>query len=108
MSVTVRIPSPLRPVTGGLGELKVEGATVGEVLRKLDAQYAGFAARVYDDNGVKRFINVYVNEDNIRDKKNLETELKPGDTISILPSIAGGEGKRSIGHGTRDIPTFGS
>ncbi len=90
MSVTVRIPSPLRPVTGGLGELKVEGATVGEVLRKLDAQYAGFAERVFDENGVKRFINVYVNEDNIRDKKNLETELKPGDTISILPSIAGG------------------
>ena len=90
MSVTVRIPSPLRPVTGGLGELKVEGATVGDVLRKLDAQYAGFAARVFDENGVKRFINVYVNEDNIRDKKNLETELKPGDTISILPSIAGG------------------
>jgi molybdopterin synthase sulfur carrier subunit len=48
MSVTVRIPSPLRPVTGGLGELKVEGATVGDVLRKLDAQYAGFAERVLD------------------------------------------------------------
>ena len=93
MSVTVRIPSPLRPVTGGLGELKVEGATVGDVLRKLDAQYAGFAERVFDENGVKRFINVYVNEDNVRDKKNLETEVKPGDTISILPSIAGGAGK---------------
>jgi molybdopterin synthase sulfur carrier subunit len=90
MSVTVRIPSPLRPVTGGLGELKVEGATVGDVLRKIDAQYAGFAARVFDENGVKRFINVYVNEDNVRDKKNLDTEVKPGDTISILPSIAGG------------------
>ena len=58
MSVTVRIPSPLRPVTGGLGELKVEGATVGDVLRKLDAQYAGFGERVFDENGVKRFINV--------------------------------------------------
>jgi molybdopterin synthase sulfur carrier subunit len=90
MSVTVRIPSPLRPITGGLGELKVEGATVGEILKKLDAQYAGFKDRVFDDNGAKRFINVYVNEDNIRDRKNLETEVKPGDTISILPSIAGG------------------
>ena len=90
MSVTVRIPTPLRPVTGGLGELKMEGSTVGEILRKIDAQYAGFAERVFDDNGVKRFINVYVNEDSIRDRKNLETEVKSGDTISILPSIAGG------------------
>src|SRR5215510_5791817 len=90
MSVTVRIPSPLRPITGGLGELKVEGSTVGEILRKLDAQYAGFAERVFDEKGIKRFINVYVNEDNIRDKKNLDTEVKAGDTISILPSIAGG------------------
>jgi molybdopterin synthase sulfur carrier subunit len=90
MIVTVRIPTPLRPVTGGLGELKVEGATVGEVLKKLDAQYQGFGERVFDDSGVKRFINVFVNEDNIRDRKNLDTELKAGDTISILPSIAGG------------------
>jgi molybdopterin synthase sulfur carrier subunit len=91
MSVTVRIPSPLRPITGGLGELKVEGSTVGEILRKLDSQYAGFAERVFDEKGIKRFINVYVNEDNVRDKKNLETEVKAGDTISILPSIAGGK-----------------
>src|SRR5688572_6988804 len=90
MSITVKIPTPLRPVTGGLAELKVEGATVGEVLRKLDSQYSGFAERVFDGKGVKRFINVFVNEDNIRDKKELETEVKTGDTISILPSIAGG------------------
>lgn len=90
MTVTVKIPTPLRPVTGGLGEIKMDGATVGDVLRQLDQQYAGFAERVFDEKGVKRFINVYVNEDNIRDRKNLETELKAGDTISILPSIAGG------------------
>ena len=90
MTVTVKIPTPLRPVTGGLGEIKVDGATVGDVLRQLDAQYPGFAARVFDEKGVKRFINVYVNEDNIRDRKNMETELKAGDTISVLPSIAGG------------------
>ena len=90
MTVTVKIPTPLRPVTGGLGEIKLEAATVGDVLHQLDAQYAGFADRVFDANGVKRFVNVYVNEDNIRDRKNMETELKAGDTISILPSIAGG------------------
>ena len=92
MSVTVRIPTPLRPVTAGQAEVKVEGATVGEVLRKMDAQFQGFGERVLDEDkkNVKRFINVFVNEDSIRDKKDLDTELKPGDTISILPSIAGG------------------
>ena len=90
MSVTVKIPTPLRPVTGGLAEIKIEGATVGEVLRKLDSQHKGFADRVLDGPNVRRFINVYVNEDNIRDRNELETEVKSGDTISILPSIAGG------------------
>jgi molybdopterin synthase sulfur carrier subunit len=92
MSITVRIPTPLRPVTSGQAEVKIEGATVGEVLRKMDAQFQGFGERVLEDDrkNVKRFINVFVNEDSIRDKKDLETEVKPGDTISILPSIAGG------------------
>jgi len=92
MSVTVRIPTPLRPVTAGQAEVKMDGATVGDVLRKMDAQFQGFGERVLEDDkkNVKRFINVFVNEDSIRDKKDLDTELKPGDTISILPSIAGG------------------
>jgi len=92
MSVTVRIPTPLRPVTSGQAEVKIDGATVGEVLRKMDAQFQGFGERVLEDDrkNVKRFINVFVNEDSIRDKKDLDTEVKPGDTISILPSIAGG------------------
>jgi sulfur-carrier protein len=92
MSVTVRIPTPLRPVTSGQAEVKIEGTTVGEVLRKMDAQFQGFGERVLEDDrkNVKRFINVFVNEDSIRDKKDLDTEVKSGDTISILPSIAGG------------------
>ena len=90
-NVTVKIPTPLRPITGGQSEVKLEGATVGDVLRKLDAQFKGFGERILDDGKkVKRFINVFVNEDNIRDKKELDTEVKNGDTISILPSIAGG------------------
>jgi MoaD family protein len=90
-NVTVKIPTPLRPMTDGRAEVKIEGATVGEVLRKMDSQFKGFGARVLDDGkNVKRFINVFVNEDNIRDKKELDTEVKNGDTISILPSIAGG------------------
>lgn len=90
MSVTVKIPTPLRPIAGGHSELKIEGATVGEVLNKVEAQHKGFAEKVLDGPNVKRFINVYVNEDNIRDHKDLETPVKSGDTISILPSIAGG------------------
>jgi MoaD family protein len=90
-SVTVKIPTPLRPMTGGQAEVKIEGATVGEILRKMDSQFNGFGERVLDDGkNVRRFINIFVNEDNIRDKKELDTELKNGDTISILPSIAGG------------------
>jgi len=91
-NITVKIPTPLRPLTSGQSEVKVEGATVGEILRKLDSQFKGFGERVLDDSkNVKRFINVFVNEDNIRDKNELDTEVKAGDTISILPSIAGGE-----------------
>ena len=90
-SVTVKIPTPLRPLTAGQSEVKVDGATVGEVLRNLDGQFKGFGDRVLENGtSVRRFINVFVNEDNIRDKKELDTELKAGDTISILPSIAGG------------------
>jgi molybdopterin synthase sulfur carrier subunit len=89
-NVTVRIPTPLRPITAGQAEVKIEAATVGEVLMKMDSQFKGFGDRVLDGKSVKRFINVYVNEDNIRDKKELETEVRNGDTISILPSIAGG------------------
>jgi molybdopterin converting factor small subunit len=91
MSVVVKIPTPLRPVVGGQAEVKMEGTTVGEVLRRMDSQFKGFGERVLDEGKtVKRFINVFVNEDNILDKENLDTKLKPGDTISILPSIAGG------------------
>jgi sulfur-carrier protein len=90
-NVTVKIPTPLRPITGGQSELKIEGATVGEILGKLDSQFKGFGERVLDEGkSVKRFINVFVNEDNIRDKNDLDTTVKNGDTISILPSIAGG------------------
>ncbi len=90
-SVTVKIPTPLRPLTAGKSEIKVEGATVGEVLQQMDSQFNGFGDRIMDNGKtVKRFINVFVNEDNIRDKKELDTEVKNGDTISILPSIAGG------------------
>jgi molybdopterin synthase sulfur carrier subunit len=90
MSVTVKFPTPLRPTVGNQAELKVDGATVRDVFGKVEAQYRGFADKVLDGDNVKRFINVFVNEDNIRDHQELDTRVKSGDTISILPSIAGG------------------
>ena len=91
MSVHVKIPTPLRSLTGGQAQVPVDAATVGEALEELSTQFSGFGDRVFDDKReVRRFINVFVNQDNIRDRENLGTELQPGDTISILPSIAGG------------------
>jgi molybdopterin synthase sulfur carrier subunit len=95
MSVTVKIPAPLRPLTGGLGEIQLDSATVGDAFGQIEARYPGFSAKVLDDGKtVRRFINVFVNEDNIRDKKDLATEVRKGDIVSILPSIAGGKGRR--------------
>ena len=91
MSVDVKIPTPLRSLTGGKAAVSVEAATVGEALEKLSTEFSGFGDRVFDDNReIRRFINIFVNQDNIRDRDNLGTELKTGDTVSILPSIAGG------------------
>lgn len=91
MSVTVKIPAPLRPLTGGLGEIQLDSVTVGDAFSQIEGRYPGFGAKVLDEGKtVKRFINVYVNEDNIRDKKDLATEIRSGDVVSILPSIAGG------------------
>lgn len=91
MSVTIKIPTPLRPLTGGQAEVPIEAATVGEALEKLSTEFGGFGDRVFDDQReVRRFINVFVNQDNIRDRDNLNTRVAAGDTISILPSIAGG------------------
>ena len=91
MSVTVKIPTPLRTLTDGQAEVTVEAATVEEALYKLRAEFGGFGEKVLDEDGrLRRFINIFVNEDNIKDRDDLATPIQPGDTISILPSIAGG------------------
>ncbi len=91
MSVSVKIPTPLRTLTDGQSEVSVEAATVEEALQKLRAEFGGFGEKVLDEDGqLRRFINIYVNEDNIKDRDDLATAIQPGDTISILPSIAGG------------------
>ena len=90
MAVTVRIPTPLRTFTGGDDEVSIDGATVGEVIDNLEANHPGIKDRVCDDKGVRRFVNIYANDEDIRFLENLETALNDGDTVSIVPAIAGG------------------
>lgn len=93
MSVTVRIPSALRKLTGGEAELSVEGATVQELLGDLGRQHPALLARITEENGqVRQFLNIFVNGTDIRFEQELATAVKPGDEVSIVPSIAGGSG----------------
>ncbi|MDH5492824.1 MAG: MoaD/ThiS family protein [Myxococcales bacterium] len=90
MSITVRIPTPLRTLTGGAEEVAVEGATVAEVIDRVEAQHAGIKDRLIDAKGVRRFVNIYVNDEDIRALDGLETSLSDGDSMDIIPAIAGG------------------
>jgi len=90
MPITVRIPTPLRTLTGGADEVAIEGATVGELIDNLEKKHPGIKERVCDEKGVRRFVNVYANEEDIRFLDNLQTKLKEGDSVSIVPAIAGG------------------
>lgn len=90
MAVTVRIPTPLRTLTGGADEVPADGGTVAEVIESLEANHPGMKDRLCDDKGVRRFVNLYANDEDIRFLDNLETALKDGDTLSIVPAIAGG------------------
>jgi molybdopterin synthase sulfur carrier subunit len=90
MAVTVRIPTPLRTLTGGADEVAADGGTVAEVIESLEANHPGMKERLCDEKGVRRFVNLYANDEDIRFLDNLETTLKDGDTLSIVPAIAGG------------------
>jgi len=91
MSVKVRIPSPLRNYTNGADVVQAAGANVGEVLNALKTQAGGIETRLFKGpNQLNRFVNVYLNDEDIRFLKNLDTPVKEGDEISIVPAIAGG------------------
>lgn len=90
MPITVRIPTPLRTLTGGADEVAVAGATVREVIDNLEKKHPGLRERLCDDKGVRRFVNIYANEEDIRFLDNLDTAVKEGDSVSIVPAIAGG------------------
>jgi sulfur-carrier protein len=90
MAVTVKIPSQLRGVTEGEGEIQVDGGTVGEALDAVFEQHAELRERITEDGGLRRFVNVYVSGEDIRFQDGLETELSDGDEVTILPAVAGG------------------
>jgi sulfur-carrier protein len=91
MAVKLRIPTPLRRLSGGASELAVEGATVKEILAALERAHPGFRERIYDESGeIRRFVNIYVAGEDIRFLKGEETPVKDGEEISIVPAVAGG------------------
>jgi molybdopterin synthase sulfur carrier subunit len=91
MAVTVRIPTTMRPISGGNSTVEVEGATLREVLAALDAAHNGFKDRLFDDAGdLHKFVNIFVSDDDVRYLQGLDTPVKAGDTVSIIPAVAGG------------------
>lgn len=91
MPTKVRIPTPLRKLTNNEELVEVNAATIGAAIDELQSRFPGIAERLVDEKGeVRRFVNVYVNEEDIRFLKNRETPLKDGDEVSIIPAIAGG------------------
>jgi molybdopterin converting factor small subunit len=91
VTATVRIPTPLRTATGGASTVDLDGATVGEVLRQLDAAHPGIGERLLDDSGqLRRFVNVFVDDEDVRFADGLDTPVRDGATVSIIPAVAGG------------------
>ncbi|MGK7344415.1 MAG: MoaD/ThiS family protein [Candidatus Nitrospinota bacterium M3_3B_026] len=89
--VKVRIPTPLQKLTGGKGEVECEGVTIREMFAALEKSYPGVKERLYDEEGkLRRFINIYVNEEDIRFLDGEDTSLSEGDDVSVIPAIAGG------------------
>jgi molybdopterin converting factor small subunit len=91
MAVTVRIPTQLRELSGGSAEVTAEGGTLASVLAGLEQAHPGFRERLFDDQGeLRRFVNVFVDDEDIRFLDGVDTEVKDGATVSIVPAVAGG------------------
>ena len=90
MAITVRVPTQLRTLTAGKEEVTATGATVGELIDQLEGAHPGLKDRLLDAKGIRRFVNLYLNEDDVRFLDGLNTRLKDTDTLTIVPAIAGG------------------
>jgi sulfur-carrier protein len=88
---TVRIPTTMRPISGGASTVQVDGDTLGEVLRNLEAKHPGFGERLFDESGaLRKFVNVFVADDDVRYLQGLDTPVPANETVSIIPAVAGG------------------
>ncbi len=91
MSVSIRVPTQLRTLTGGEAQIFVEAATVGDALKALDAAHPGVGERIFDDSGgLRRFVNVFVADEDVRFQQGMDTAVQEGQMISIVPAVAGG------------------
>lgn len=90
MSIQVHIPTPLRQHTDGQDVVHAEGTTVAEVLESVGTQYSAITDRLFEDGKVRRFVNIYVNDEDVRYLNDLGTPVKDGDSVSIIPAVAGG------------------
>ena len=91
MAVTVRIPTTLRPLSGGASTVQVESGSLADVIAALDATHAGFRDRLLDsESNLRRFVNVFVDDDDVRYLDGLKTDVPEGQTVSIIPAVAGG------------------
>src|SRR2546423_136634 len=106
MAIEVRIPTILRTYTGGEKAVAGAGDTLAEVLADLDARHPGLRDRIVDEKGLRRFVNVYVNDEDVRFMGGLGTALKDGDTVTVLPAVAGGAGEGRAG-GASGLVTAG-
>ena len=91
MAVTVRIPTTLRPLSGGVSTVEVEAGPLNDVISALDAAHPGFRDRLLDDDGgLRKFVNIFVDDDDVRYLEGLDTKVPDGETVSIVPAVAGG------------------
>ena len=106
MPVKIQIPTPLRPYTDKLDVVELDASTVSELLSNLTTRFGGLKQHLFNEEGrLRSFVNVYVNDEDIRYLQKDQTPLKPGDTVSIIPSVAGGTGAATLtGRATRELP----
>jgi sulfur-carrier protein len=90
MAIEVRIPTILRTYTDGAKQVEGTGSTLGELLTDLEQRHGGLRDRLVDDGGLRRFVNVYLNDEDVRFLAGLDTPVKDGDTVTVLPAVAGG------------------
>ena len=93
MAVTVRVPMALRKLTGGAGEVEAEGTNVKDLIENLESSYSGLKSAICEGDGkVRGYVNIYINDEDFRSMDGIETPLKEGDDVAIIPAIAGGQG----------------